>query len=193
MAEGGGACHRLSGIPRVPARVPRQPFALFVPRKGPRTHRAKHVYILRSGAIASGRRCIAYAAVKKTTNLTNAVCTVCCYAGPFAKARTGMKRSYTSRCTQVPLLLNTPTWTEAYETNTTPGRCTIHLAEEWTGGVDVCWASGLACQWIAWLGSLGPLGTGSRTRVPGTPSYGLDQILGLCTGRNSILPAILHT
>eukprot|EP00961_Rhodomonas_salina_P192293 2594695-Rhodomonas_salina.1 len=49
--------------------------------------------------------------------------------------------------------------------NTTPSSCTIHLAEEWTRGVDVGWDS-LGLAWIAWLGSLG---TGSSTLCfPGT-------------------------
>eukprot|EP00961_Rhodomonas_salina_P102926 1384325-Rhodomonas_salina.1 len=46
-------------------------------------------------------------------------------------------------------------------TNTTPSRCTIHLAEEWTGGVDVGWDS--------------------LTRVPGYPGRsgtGVDCVVG---------------
>eukprot|EP00961_Rhodomonas_salina_P044516 598024-Rhodomonas_salina.1 len=40
---------------------------------------------------------------------------------------------------------------------------------------------GMDCGWGAW----------GQVPVPGTPSYELDQILGLCV--RSVLPAILHT
>eukprot|EP00961_Rhodomonas_salina_P242459 3275167-Rhodomonas_salina.1 len=80
-------------------------------------------------------------------NLTNAVCTVCCYAGPIAYARTPTRRSYEIHLT---FTFHLMVWHKqgatpivyAYKyrslcdpylnTNTPPNHSTIHLAEEWT-------------------------------------------------------------
>eukprot|EP00961_Rhodomonas_salina_P283512 3831806-Rhodomonas_salina.1 len=80
-------------------------------------------------------------------------------------------------------------------TNTTPGssRCTIHLAEEWTGGVDVGWDSlGLTGTQAGVDCVVGELRLGDRFPSPGT-RYSVVRIGPDPLSLYAILPAMLHT